>query len=611
MQMSDTKDDETRKIDIIWRIQSLVAMQKFSFIITDIGDSPFWRDVHAPIYALKTTLNSDVYTSINYLTNEGTTASLQCFGTLNATQKPHVAMGIAIRRSVKRYAKENGKRIVALGSELESVLEFFSDDATLIGNYSIETPLKAPISDHRNARDFNQTIDEITSMLRNTVGIETTWIKNALKPHRIRLPGIPILTQGSDVLVMDNDLPYTFKGRPIIYGSAVEIRDIDAIDSLYNSNNIVALVDGARVEDLVPFLPLPSGNIGLHAKSGVFEGESFDDSRNKDLQIATIGKWILMKQINELEDAHKRSLGSRRNSGVRYTRRDLQTLSVPYGKKFLLSKRILQSNMFDLPPQSSNVIVMALFAPSNTMNERDDWRKLERHSNYVITLPYRSVFDEEIWTGEYSDYTYTPAELSPFMQTSSFIGAINDRADLTNGFDASHESSFKWVVKQNLFAYPDVQALHFNQTHYAKTLGILLREELQMSNETLHVYRKFICAYYRFDTFTNSAITAFDESGTDIEVAGHLINLLLVSRAVPVDVLSYVKVILRNLSKQFSQERLLYEPYTQKNVWHSPLEWKLATEAYVLLSDNTGVPVDFDLVMAVRRNLGVDKTCGL
>jgi hypothetical protein len=106
----------------------------------------------------------------------------------------------------------------------------------------------------------------------------------------------------------DSRLPTEYNGRKVMYGSKVERRTKDELLKLRESGETITLVDGARIKDLILFEPLPGGHIGVHAKRGVHDGKPFNETRNPESQLATMGDWILMRQEGHISKLYFKSL---------------------------------------------------------------------------------------------------------------------------------------------------------------------------------------------------------------------------------------------------------------------------------------------------------------
>jgi hypothetical protein len=280
----------------------------------------------------------------------------------------------------------------------------------------------------------------------------------------------------------------------------------------------------------------------------------------------------------------------------------LKRLTIGYGQKYLLSLLIKEENMFDIPhDETEGTLVTALFAPSNTINPRSAWHQLMKHRHYVITMPYRREMDDEIWEGEYSDYLYTADELSPFLPIADFIGMISNRGMEKEGADLTTGEAKKWVVISSIFRPSQFQLPLDNQTHWVKVLTIKMREKLGHNNETLHRIRKLVARAHGFETLPDSdPVTAVDGEGS-VEIAGHLINMLLASHVYPVDVVRYSGMIRANLDGERTVEPTM-EPF--EDMWHREIDWRLALEVYVLMAKGLGLRVNHNLVDLVAMRLG-------
>jgi hypothetical protein len=269
--------------------------------------------------------------------------------------------------------------------------------------------------------------------------------------------------------------------------------------------------------------------------------------------------------------------------------KDAKKIPIGVAQYYLMLEFIEDRDMFDVSVQETEgKLVTALFAPSNTINRRGQWKNLMLHEHCVLTLPYRRFGEEEIWVSEYSDYTYTADELSPFMSISEFIRMYAPRGTLDQGYNNVDMAARRWAVIYNRWTPERVQTFVENQTHWVKVLTIRLRNELGHTDETLHAIRRYVALLY-------------GQKGEENTVAGHMINMMLTSHIYPVDVLRYVNVVNHNLDKPGARREV--EPF-EISRWHTTDDWWLAVEVYLYMAKGMGLTPNYKLADMVRGRLG-------
>jgi hypothetical protein len=250
-----------------------------------------------------------------------------------------------------------------------------------------------------------------------------------------------------------------------------------------------------------------------------------------------------------------------------------------YAQKYLLSLLIQQEDMFKIPPTDSRLVI-ALFAPSNTINARNDWKKLLRNRYYVIAIPYRRTGDDDIWDDKYSDYTYTSNELPPFLDIPKYVMLHRDRREAAYGMNMICDPASRWAVVADDIMYQDHQIPPFNVTEWSKVLGVMMRTRLSHNNDTLHKIRRYVATLHGYSDINGHII---DHNGNTVEPAGHLINIFLSSHIVPIDINGYGHMITQN-RRGAKPNNKVFEEEKHKTVWHTDVEWLLGYKTYVRMA---------------------------
>jgi hypothetical protein len=323
---------------------------------------------------------------------------------------------------------------------------------------------------------------------------------------------------------------------------------------------------------------LPIRTIAEYAGRKIYEIRFRDKPRVQLSNVTILYSHSRSLYYTDGDESYRTSIGQ--------FRRMVSHLTLGYAQKWLFSTMIRDEDIHDLT-FSENEVAVSLFASSNTLNERDAWKRLTK-GNHIIALPYRREFDGAIWEDKYSDYTYTVEELPTFFPVDKFVQYVislprvpDSRTDLSPGADYQSEPFTRWVVITNLIEQPRYQTPPFNMTEFAKVLTVNLRERLQHTNDTLHSLRR---------------IVRFNKGLPDtMEIAGHMINILLASHYRPVSVKTYFKMVETNLRGDYANVAV-FEPNSKNTKWHSREEWLSAFEVYELMATAFGWrPKSFDL----------------
>jgi hypothetical protein len=164
---------------------------------------------------------------------------------------------------------------------------------------------------------------EKTNLLGTYDGWETLWlerIRAVLSPdvsrlfllfddsevvQRLRVKGINIDTLDEYV---DASSYSEYRGRPILYGSARELRNVCELDRLYSRGNTLTLVDGSTPDDLDAFTAIGPeyNNLGVHA-SRFFIADEFGEV------IEVQGKWVLVNQSVRLHEVYLSGIKDRKH----------------------------------------------------------------------------------------------------------------------------------------------------------------------------------------------------------------------------------------------------------------------------------------------------------
>jgi hypothetical protein len=249
-----------------------------------------------------------------------------------------------------------------------------------------------------------------------------------------------------------------------------------------------------------------------------------------------------------------------------------------YAQKYLLSLLITKADITKLDPVNDRLVV-ALFALSNTINERDAYINVMRNKHYVITLPYRRVHDDVVWKDKYSDHTYLPTQLPPFLDVPRYIMLHRDRRDGAHGMNMICEAATRWAVIADDIVRVDDQIPPFNVTEWSKVLGVLMRTRLSHTNDTLHKIRRYVASIYGVSEIEGELFL----DDVRVEPAGHLINIMLSSHIVPIDVKSYIHLIEKNLAGHVTTVTA-FEREKDRLQWHTELDWFLGYQTYKRLA---------------------------
>jgi head-tail adaptor len=299
---------------------------------------------------------------------------------------------------------------------------------------------------------------------------------------------------------------------------------------------------------------------------------------------------------------------------------------------------------------------VALFSLSSTINDRELVKRVVRNNDSIIAVIVSST-TSQIWPdGMHSgsfvknhdglrfsrvadeafvDWAYQPEEflgLSSVCTIADLVTAI-DFNDLTLkrrdkrprvGFDGQHPFMQLWFCVYKFPLFEDRWQTWLNsQTHIVRLLTPQIREIYNHDKSTLHAIRRatMLSLYSDLDVRVvedkrvNGSIR-FNGKVIYVAIAGHMINLLLISSFWPVDFARYMRVIEFNVRvfsrkekgrevNRWSSRHLLAESnWRLKGVlWHSYFDWYGAVGTYLAMAKILGFPVNVRGIRYVIKEL--------
>lgn len=300
-------------------------------------------------------------------------------------------------------------------------------------------------------------------------------------------------------------------------------------------------------------------------------------------------------------------------------------------------------DLFTYRPDGRDLVV-SNFAISNSFNGRDRIIEFIRRSKHgVFTLPFdlSRVWPEEGLNGiymrdglfvrpsaGYEDHLFTPEDVTlsdgrrvpgiVVLTYAQFRVYVGRRRRMFKACDATHAMVSAWfVVLVGSDFDTHYQTPVNNQTHLVKDVSLILRRVYGHNNSTLHATRR--TALLRYKPFCGPApdeVLTYDDDRINgalrfgnvwvrVAVAGHMINMLMVSHFEIVDLCRYVDTVVQNIRDRFgqgaSQPGFILEH--QGELWHGFHDWSVAIDVYEDLCAEFKIPVKEDVLRFIVDTL--------
>jgi hypothetical protein len=283
----------------------------------------------------------------------------------------------------------------------------------------------------------------------------------------------------------------------------------------------------------------------------------------------------------------------------------------------------------------------AIFSVSNASNKRElVFSMLETLPHFIAVVPnsgarnwwppgFNSItFDDAYMTVTgpqlFKDWTYSPDEfldynvysIADFLTAMSVTGEPGREKYLSLGvaWDASHPFNDAWfVVTKGITLFDTSRQTWINsQTQYIKTLSILLRTIFGLNDSSLHEARFRVVSdlipITPVEGFEITGSVTFHGASIYINVAGHLINMLLWSHFGVVDFRRYLDTIEDNSFVHFMKRDIssfvVVEPVrSPRSLWHGYLDWLLALACYRWYCKELNLQYKVDTVKYILQRL--------
>jgi hypothetical protein len=257
----------------------------------------------------------------------------------------------------------------------------------------------------------------------------------------------------------------------------------------------------------------------------------------------------------------------------------------------------------------------AFYTLSNSLNDPAVMFRflMSQDSKYYANLPFKPQMQYEGHGRLFADgaghldYSYEPnlivhkarlagRKVSAYT-TSDFAYLLYMRGTkqtLTPSFPANltgmHARRWFWIANDQ---DTHLQTRVNSQTHIVKLITRSFRMNFNLTNDSLHSIRRRVLAVFMEDpmmlTRNGIKIKSYKivqnpringvVNGHPVAVAGHVVNLLLISTLEPVDMNRYFDTVESSLNGESIEE-----VETGENPWHSPLDLYLGVVTYVAMS---------------------------
>jgi hypothetical protein len=275
-------------------------------------------------------------------------------------------------------------------------------------------------------------------------------------------------------------------------------------------------------------------------------------------------------------------------------------------------------------------VVCAFFSIGDIRNDRQTalrcLKDLIAYDGHAI-ITYDTMYGSEP-QGGYQDHVFTWRDLSGMRYMSvydymcSYAPFINN--DWSYGFDGRSEHARPWAYVRKWNHSDGFQTVSASQTGLVRVITSILKNMFHSKFNALHEVRQYVISkLFALGTYTfvdhkrvNAVLTG--KKPVAISVAGHLINMMVISHYLVVDISTYLSTIRANVASFagdrdikrelgfFYKKGVIAEASSRSRfrLWHGYWDFVCAVHAYkFIMSRMLRVEPDTELIKFVLENL--------